>query len=128
VKHCVDEDEVMFEYKGVEEPDENMMLAILLIEEHLVPHAVKDDETGIVTTALYVNTSDVFAWGYSNFDCADLDEMFDLYKLTRASKKWGSIKWICYKDNLQPQYPIVRDMKLDDAWDEKMENLPKNKH
>lgn len=126
-KHCIDEDDVTYEHDGEIYYEEGDMLAILLIEEHIITGNIETD-SGQRTTVLYVNTSDVFAWGYANADCADLSEMEDLYKLTREDPKWGSIKWICFKDNLQPQYPIIRDMKIDGMWDEKMENLPKNDH
>ena len=127
MKHCIEETEATYEYDGAICYDEENILAILLIEEYLWPSTIETKE-GHMATTLLVNTSDVFAWGYANADFADLHEMEDLYKLTREDRKWGSIKWICYKDNLQPQYPIVRDMKAAGAWCDKMEALPKNEH
>ena len=86
------------------------------------------------TIVIFVNCNDVFAWG-----CADAEtitggdnadfETNELYRLTSYvinNEKWGSTKFACWKRNLQPQKPVIDDMKKDEVWDDFIESLPKN--
>ena len=84
------------------------------------------------TTVLFVNTSDIFAWGVADGDSitgsdeADI-ETNDVYRLLSYvldDSGWGVIKYACWKQQLQPQNPIIRDMKKDGVWDDFMESLP----
>ena len=87
---------------------------------------------GESTTVIFLNTSDVFVWGVADGDSitgsdkADIEtnDMYRLLSYVLDDKKWGSIKYACWKHNLQPQKPIIRDMKKDGAWDDFMESLP----
>ena len=78
------------------------------------------------TLILFVNCNDVFAWGCADAECITLSELSDLYKLHKSDAKWGSTKWVCKKRNLQPQRPIIKDMKEDGAWTSDMDLLEKN--
>lgn len=86
------------------------------------------------TIVLFVNTSDVFEWGVADGDSItgsdEVDiETNDIYRLLTyviENEKWGSIKYACWKRNLQPQKPQIDDMKKDGVWDEFMESFPKN--
>ena len=77
------------------------------------------------TTHLYVNCSDLFVWG-----SADAQELpyYEIENVHNAylKKGWEIDKWCCVQRNLQPQSPIIRDMKKSEAWDETLEALPKN--
>ena len=56
-------------------------------------------------------------------------ETNELYRLTlyvTKNEKCGSIKFACWKRNLQPWKPIVKDMKKGGVWDDFMESLPIN--
>lgn len=79
------------------------------------------------TIVLFVNANDVFVWGSADAETITAHELPDLYRMHMADKKWGSLKWVCKKANLQPQGPIIRDMKKDGSWCDLMESLPKNK-
>lgn len=82
------------------------------------------DEKQYTTTVLFVNCNDVFAWGCADSEPITDEEIPNLYRFHAADNKWGSLKWVCQKRNLQPQMPIIRDMKLEGVWDDMMENLP----
>ena len=97
------------------------------------PWDPKENHTlGEPTTVVFVNTSDVFAWGVADGDsirCSDkadieTNEVYRLLTYALANKKWCYVKYACWKHNLQPQKPIIRDMKKDGAWDDFMESLP----
>lgn len=79
------------------------------------------------TIVLFMNCNDVFSWGCADAECITIDEIPDLYLLWRDNHKWGPMKWACKKRNLQPQRPIVIDMKKDGYWDATMADLPGNK-
>lgn len=110
-----------------------IVLSLPIVEN---PWEEKDKWELIEGEAIVVQviTSDVFAWGYcasDNISSSDSigtekNELYDLLRLHLEDKRWGSTKWICFKCNKQPQYPIIRDMKKEGAWDEKMEALPEN--
>ena len=64
----------------------------------------------------------------NSLDNADF-ETNELYRLTSYvidNEKWGSTKFACWKRNLQPQKPVIDDMKKDGVWDDFMEAFPKN--
>ena len=84
------------------------------------------------TIVLFVNTSDVFVWGGADalpitFNNEINIETNDLYRLTTyvlADELHGSIKYACWKRNLQPQKPRIDQMKNCGTWDDFMESLP----
>lgn len=71
------------------------------------------------------NSSDLFSWGYADFE---IIEENDLSKLLKASKdgRWGIEKMLCQKYNMKPQYPIIKSMAEAGEWDDMMRNLPDN--
>jgi hypothetical protein len=77
---------------------------------------------------LLVNTNDVFMWACGDAEDLEYDQIEPLIKLVLDNLKWGSTKWACIVNNMQPQGPIVRDMKIDKYWDDELETLPKNKY
>ncbi len=118
-----DDDEVIFEINGKEECDDELAIAYLLKNKVLFCNNAKDPET----ICLYVNCSDVFAWGCSDAENITTDEILYLYKEVKKNPRWGSTIWVCLKRNEQPQDPIVADMKKEGFWTEQLESLPKNK-
>jgi len=78
------------------------------------------------TTVIFANCNDVFEWGCADAETITIDEFPELYRLHEENKRWGAMKWVCKKRNLQPQKPIVIDMKKDGYWDKELESLEKN--
>ena len=86
------------------------------------------------TIVVFVNVNDKFGPGSDAEDVSSDDgepniETNELYRLTlyvTKNERWGSVKFVCWKRNLQPWKPIVREMKKDGAWDDFMESLPLN--
>ena len=122
-----------FDIDGVEHCDTNRCLAIMLNSEvlfansrrYLHEKSYKDETPQPETIVLFVICNDVFYWACADAECLTLDEVGPLYKAWHADRKWGVIKWVCAKRNLQPQVPIVRDMKAAGAWTDELEALPK---
>ena len=79
------------------------------------------------TIVLFMNCNDVFAWGCADAESIKLDEVPALYRLWRANKIWGPIKWVCMRRKQKPQGPVERDMKDAGQWDDEMEALPRNR-
>ena len=82
-----------------------------------------DDPIKII---MVINSSDIFACGYSDFEEIDIDE---IPKISEAFKtKHGIDKWICKKHNSKPQWPLIKQMVEAGEWDSEMENLPDNEY
>lgn len=124
-------EQVSCEIDGEEEYFEEWVLAKLLVDDVVFINQRKylciDNKTERGDTiVVFMKCNDVFAWGCADAENLGVDEMINLYKLHKADKKWGSVKWVCQKRKSQPQRPIIRNMKKDGAWDNIMEALPKN--
>ncbi len=119
------------EYKGVafwldandDEPELYDMIAALISTGEFY---ISDDDDNILKC--WVNCSDVFAWGCADAENILPNEIRDLFFMVIEDNKWGATKWSCIKRNERPQIPIEKDMKLDNAWCDKMEALPLNKY
>ena len=80
---------------------------------------------GSETLVLFVNCNDLFYWGTADAEHVTLKEVQSLYEAWKSGTKWGVSIWCCKKRNMQPQVPIVKDMKADGAWTEELEAFPK---
>jgi len=100
------------------------MVAKLLDEQVLF---VGWDQNFLETITLYVNCSDVFAWGGADAEPVKSSELPELFEMHDDDPIYGSTKWVCKKRNMQPQFPLIEKMKEYDKWDAKMEMLPKNR-
>ena len=78
------------------------------------------------TTGLFVNCSDLFAWGGADIEELPFDQIAALYKAWKADPRFGSSKWCCQRRNQRPQAPAERDMREAGTWDDAMEALPLN--
>lgn len=94
-------------------------------------HVLADKPTIVV----FVRCSDLFAWGVADdeeikndgkWTADESNELFRLTKYVIENEKWGADKFCCWKRNLQPQEPVIEDMKAEGVWDDFMESLPKN--
>lgn len=97
------------------------ILAFLIAEEEIFINPRKGE-----SIKLFVNCNDVFAWGCADLEEIGWDELSDLFFKVIADRKWGSLKWCCLKRNERPQLVIEKDMKAENAWDEKLDALPEN--
>ena len=68
----------------------------------------------------------MFAWACADSEPVKENELSELYRMHKENEKWGSAKWVCKKRNMQPQHPIVRDMKKEKVWCNMMSALPSN--
>jgi hypothetical protein len=102
--------------------DESGMISYLLDEDVLFCNSYEDSKS----LELHVLCSDVFAWGCCDCESLTIEELPELCEMYMEDKFWGLVRWVCKKRNLQPQYPIVKDMIKDGVWDEEMEALPLN--
>jgi len=130
-------DEIFFEWKDINNnihrsSNKELILAKLLIDEVVFCNdsSLKDyDNSNICeeTIAIFVGCNDIWGWACADAETISTKELPELYKFYMADKKWGSLKWACKKRNLQPQAPIIKDMKKEDVWCDIMESLPENK-
>lgn len=102
-------------------------LSILLKDEIVWVNNIRDKNNKLIPWLL-VNTNDIMIWAHGDNEELEYDEIEPLIKLYLDNSKWGSTKWACLYNNMQPQYPIVRDMKKSGYWDSELENLPLNKY
>lgn len=79
-----------------------------------------------VKIIMVINSSDVFAWGYSDFEEITIDEIPEISEAFRT--KYGIDKWICKKHNSKPQWPLIKQMFEAGEWDSEMEKLPDNEY
>ena len=81
------------------------------------------------TMVVFVNCSDVFAWGTS--DAEPIRSEFDLKRLVahlRRDPVYGALKWACQIRNEQPQTPWVMLLKRVGAWTPLLDRLPPNRY
>lgn len=81
------------------------------------------------TMEVFLNCSDVFAWGAS--DAEQIRSESDLKRLVahlRRDPIYGALKWACQTRNEQPQAPWVRRLKEVDAWTPLLDRLPPNRY
>ena len=109
---------------------------ILINSRKYVVNSWEDSELwtfGGPTIVVFVNCSDVFAWGTADTEYVTVDERADLrnelYRLlvyVLEDERWGATKFACWKRNLQPQKPMIDTLKKQGRWDEWWEALPPN--
>lgn len=98
-----------------------ILLDPLLIAEH-VSAELNGDEI-----QLTYNTSDIFAWGYSDFAILEYSEL-KVFTACMANRKYGISRYTCLKAGEKPQYPIIWDMHEAGEWDDIMEGLSDNSY
>ena len=78
--------------------------------------------------SLYLNCNDVFFWGCADTEVIQPSDIEDLFEWWIQDEKWGEIKFACKKRNMQPQIPIVEDIKKDGKWEGWMDDLETANH
>lgn len=127
---------IIDESKIIEDVNEQLALAYLLADGTCFINNVNisedKDKPPIYSVAVYVLTSDIFAWGCADaeyIECNDGElpnEIINLYKLVKEKGFWGVVEWACLKRNLQPQKAVKVDMIKANQWTDELEKLPKN--
>jgi len=87
------------------------------------PRWTKDESEFIAIAAI---CNDVFMWGCADAEPVKYNQILPLYKMWKEDKDWGPVKWACIQRNMQPQKPMIRQMKAASVWDSVMESLEKN--
>jgi hypothetical protein len=126
---------IIDESKIIEDVNEQLALACLLADGTCFINNVnvsEDKDKPIYSVAVYVLTSDIFAWGCADaeyIECNDGEtpnEIIDLYKLVKEKEFFGIVEWACLKRNLQPQKAVKIDMIKANQWTHELEQLPTN--
>ena len=121
-----------FDSEGKKRYDEDGIIAKLLQEGVLFTNTRNyvdiDDTDAGETVVVFVNCNDIWVWGCADASRLEWNQIVPLFEMWAADKTWGPTKWACHFRQMQPQEPIVEDMKKDGSWDEAMEKLPKNEY
>jgi hypothetical protein len=104
---------------------EDAALAWLIMQDGPVYLLGAKDHEGKETIGVYVNCSDVFAWGCADCEPLPMSDLENFLKLY-LSHPSGATKWCCLRRNEQPQPPVKRGMIERGDWDDELEILPKN--
>lgn len=123
------EDDVIWSFEGSSKKycEENEALVFLFDQEFCLMvgnFIVPGTDTSQVKISVLAN--DVFMWACADAEPLTMDQIPILYMMVKLDPKWGSIKWCCLQRNMQPQAPMLRDIKKDGSWDEEFELLEKN--
>lgn len=95
------------------------MISEMLIKEDVRVGFGKD---GVILT---FSASDLFAWGYSDFEeITDDDMLKSLYAVWLVHGGSGMCIWWCKHMKEKPQWPVEKQWRLDGLWDVELESLP----
>lgn len=75
---------------------------------------------------VFILCNDIFAWGCSDTEEVEFDELPIIAQFVREDKFWGVIKYVCHKRREKPQKPVIKNMKTAGVWDQLLEDLPDN--
>jgi hypothetical protein len=115
-------DDVVVLIDGREHIYEEKAAAVLLQDGILFVNDGTDPES----IYLFVECNDVFAWGHADAEHLYTEDLLELYKLHMLNPNWGSVQWVSFKRNMQPQDSIIAAMKENGSWNDRLEALPKN--
>ncbi len=115
--------------------DEELALAEMLIAGKLFANDKqysnnqydRNDITGR-TIVLFVNCSDMFAWGCADAEDLPYTEIKSLYEWFKKNATWGTVIWCMKQRNEKPQRPVVEAMVEEKAWEPWMDALPQNQY
>jgi len=124
-KFLLKDEDIFFEHDGEEFCVADIIVAELLNNEVLMCLGAQDQD-GKSTIGIFLNCSDVFAWGCADCEPITQEDLPSLYRMCRADPKYGDIKWVCKKANLQPQRALADIMKAAGCWEPWMDELGKN--
>jgi len=76
------------------------------------------------TVVLFVTANDVWYWACADARSIPLEDIPSLWEAWKADHVWGVIAWLCLREGLAPQAPIVKDMKAAGVWTPALDALP----
>jgi len=82
-------------------------------EEKELPHKYKKYSKYAV---MFVNCSDVFAWGFADAQDIYYDEIDDLYQQYSLNAEYGSSVWSIKKRGMMPQKPMYDQIMSLNIW------------
>lgn len=124
-----DEGEAIWMYEGEMQCEDDIALAFLFSQDYcLMVGSFFEPKEGEDTqpAAIMVLANDVFAWACADYEPLTVGQIPVLYMMVKLDPKWGSVKWCCMQRNMQPQRPMLVDIKKAGSWDEEFEALDKN--
>jgi hypothetical protein len=65
---------------------------------------------------LFCNCNDVFAWGCSDAEPVEMDDIRAIYEHYRKDRCWGTAVWACKKRNQMPQKPVAEAIRKQGVW------------
>lgn len=112
------------QYPGKEDEEkfeEEKAIAHLLVNEVIGMNTfwhMKDwPEAAQKATYFYVNCNDVFAWGCSDAENLDLDDLEELYRMWLKDPSRGADVWCIINRKQLPQRPVLERIKNGGIWD-----------
>ena len=73
---------------------------------------------------VYFLTSDLFAWGYADWEAIADDEMLgNLHGVWKSRGVAGMQAWWCKKQEQKPQWPVEEAWRKSGVWDAELEAL-----
>lgn len=110
--------------------DENLALALLLNNEVVFLNSFwmhkELPELIQKKTIIYVICNDMFAWGCSDAEEINHDEIEGLYEHYIKDQIFGAAIWCCKRRNMLPQKPVYNDIRKLGIWDIDNLGLGKN--
>lgn len=91
----IDLDEVIYTYEDKEYALEGEAIGAMLASEQLLYNG-----------KLYVNCSDIFAWGCSDAEDYVDEQLLPLFKLFKQDREWGTAMWCMIQRKERPQKPV----------------------
>lgn len=91
----IDLDEIVYEINGKEYVDEGAALGAMLASNQL-----------FYNQKIYVNCSDVFAWGCADAEDFNDEQLLPLFKLFKKDQSWGTAMWCMIQRKERPQKPV----------------------
>lgn len=95
------------------------MLGILLLNEVMIINgflSYEGEEKEKDPIELYVDCSDVFAWGVSDCEPISYQEIPELFKMWYRDDTFGPYVWCALKRKLMPQKPVMDDIISQGKW------------
>lgn len=110
--------------------EENLALAALLMQGKITlnSHWWKKEWPDIAkeTFSINVNCDDVFAWGCSDAQELDYEELQTLWEYHIKDPRWGCEVWCMTKRGYLPQSPVYNDIQQEGIWNLDNMNLKNN--
>lgn len=101
---------------------QSMISEMLIVEDIFI----QDTDSG---PASFFLTSDLFAWGYADWERIDGEEMLKtIYSVWKEKGSSGISAWWCKHENEQPQWPVEKRWRENGVWDDELEKLPHCKY